>query len=127
MTLTLTIRPDTLAVCKLSPTAPLPDWATSGALYCIARTPTELSIVCAERLVPGGVRCERGFRALSVDGQLKFGLTGILARLTARLSSASVPVFVFSTFDTDYLLVRAEALGLAIEALRAGGMAVSGG
>ena len=54
-------------------------------------------------------------------GPLDFALTGILARLTAPLAAAGVPVFALSTFDTDYLLVREADAGRAVTAwLQAG-------
>jgi hypothetical protein len=37
------------------------------------------------------------------------------------LSAAAIPLLAISTFDTDYVLVRAEHLGTAITALRAAG------
>jgi len=83
----------------------------------ITRTDHELSIVCDETLVPEGVRAERGFVALRVVGTLDFSLTGIIARLTVPLAGAGVPVFVVSTFESDYILVRVEHRAAAIAAL----------
>jgi len=103
--------PGRYAVCRLEPDAPVPEWATrmnaSSPFSSITRTDRELSIVCYEALVPGGVRAERGFVALRVVGTLDFNLTGIIARLTVPLADAGVPVFVVSTFETDYLLIKA--------------------
>lgn len=56
-----------------------------------------------------------------MEGPLDFGLTGILAGLTAPLATTGIPVFAVSTFDTDYLMVRAESLDGAAQALRAAG------
>jgi hypothetical protein len=44
--------------------------------------------------------------ALRVQGPLDFTLTGIVAELSRCLAAALVSVFVVSTYDTDYLLVR---------------------
>jgi uncharacterized protein len=59
------------------------------------------------------VRREAGWRCLKVLGPLDFSLTGILAALAAPLAAAGIPVFVVSTFDTDYLMVKAENLDRA--------------
>jgi hypothetical protein len=35
-----------------------------------------------------------------------FTTTGVIAGLTAPLAAEGVPVFVLSTYDTDYLMVK---------------------
>ena len=117
--LTLTLLPDRLAVCRLAPDAALPPWlAWDGGLISLTRTADELSIVCAEERVPGDVQAERGWRAFKVLGPLDFALTGILAGLAAPLAEAGISLFALSTYDTDYILVRAADLERALAALR---------
>jgi hypothetical protein len=125
VTLRLTRLATRMAVCKLPPGAPLPAWASGGALWSVTRTPDELSIVCAEDAVPAGVTCQAPFAALAVVGPLDFALTGVLAGLTAALAAAAVPVFALSTYDTDYLLVPAGRTEIAITALAAAGYPVA--
>jgi hypothetical protein len=55
---------------------------------------------------------------------MPFTLVGVLASLTAPVARAGVGVFAFSTFDTDYLLVKAADLPAAVAALRAAGHTV---
>jgi hypothetical protein len=59
-----------------------------------------------------------------VVGPLAFSLVGALASLLVPLAAAGVNVFVVSTFDTDYLLVKEEKLDRAVETLRRAGHAV---
>jgi uncharacterized protein len=115
--LTLTLFPDILAVCRLDPDVDVPPWAFAGPFTSITRTPAELSIVCLQKKVPEGVRCERGWRYLVVEGPLAITLTGILASLTGALTLAGVSVFAISTFDTDYLLVREADAERAVDLL----------
>jgi hypothetical protein len=42
-----------------------------------------------------------------LEGPLPFALTGVLSSLLAPLAAAGVSVFCLSTFDTDYILVKA--------------------
>jgi uncharacterized protein len=98
---------------KLDATAPIPEWAIGGEFISITRTRDELSIVCES---PGG-----GWRCLKVEGPLDFSLVGILASLADPLAKAGVPIFAISTFDTDHILVNAENLDRAIDALRSAG------
>jgi hypothetical protein len=88
-------------------------------------TRDEISLACLASDAPAGWQaCERDFRALVVPGPLDFALTGILAALTAPLREAGISVFAVSTFDTDYLLVRAPQLDAAVAAWRGAGIAV---
>lgn len=112
------------AVCKLPGDSPIPDWAVAGSLFSVTRTADELSVVCDGAVVPAGVACERGWRCLRVAGAMPFTLVGVLASLTAPLAAAGVGVFAVSTFDTDYLLVKATDFEKAVAALRAAGHAV---
>ena len=54
-----------------------------------------------------------------------WSVNGVLSALLAPLTSAGVSIFALSTFDTDYLLVRAAQLDLAIESLSAAGHLVA--
>lgn len=122
--LTLTLLPCMLTICRLDPAAALPAWAAAGHFYAVTRTDEELSIVCEKHLVPGDIVCQRDWRCLKVTGPLDFALTGILARLAAPLADAGIPIFAVSTYDTDYLLVKADQLAAAVAALCAAGHAV---
>ena len=42
-------------------------------------------------------------------------MTGLLARLASILARENVPIFAISTFDTDYILLKAQNLSKAIE------------
>jgi hypothetical protein len=119
--LRLAIFPDTLAVCRLAAGDAFPHWLPPHGFLSVTRTPDELSIVCPQDTMPAGVRCEPGWRALAVAGPLDFGLTGILVSIAAPLAEAGISIFAISTFDTDYVLVKAERLDDAVEALRRAG------
>ena len=108
--LALSLLPDTLAICRLAPDAEVPAWAWTGEPASVTRTRDELSVVCRMDAVPKDVRAEAGWRCLKVDGPLDFALTGILAALSAPLAAAGISLFAVSTYDTDYLLVKAENL-----------------
>lgn len=90
-----------------------------GGFCCITRTDEEVSIVCETAKAPENVTArEDGWRALKVRGPLEFGLVGILATISSALANAGVPLFALSTYDTDYVLVKAETLDIAVTALR---------
>ena len=64
---------------------------------------------------------ETGWRCLRVAGPLDLALTGVLASIAAPLAAARVNIFVFSTYDTDYVLVPAVRLAEAKAALTSAG------
>jgi uncharacterized protein len=123
--LTLTILPDPLAICRLSPAEDVPEWAMMGEFVSITHTADELSIVCAEEYVPSDVKADREWRALKVEGPLDLALTGILASLANPLAGAQINIFAISTFDTDYLLVKGYNLAYAGEVLRQAGHVIA--
>ncbi len=118
--LELQVLAGSYAVSRLSPDAPVPEWA-QGELVALTRTPDELSVVSAVESVPASVESERSWRALRVAGPLDFSLVGILAALSGVLARAEIPIFALSTFDTDYLLVGDRDLERAVRALESAG------
>ena len=119
--LTLRWLPGELGIARLEAGAPVPAWWSSGDFCTVTRTSRELSVVCEAGAIPTDVRHEPGWRAFHVASTLPFDMTGVLASLTAPLAHASVPIFAISTFDTDYVLVRAAEVDRVTEILRAAG------
>jgi len=119
--LDLDVMPGTYAICRWKADQPVPDWVNRGAFVSVTRTPTELSAVCAAELVPAGTVCESPWRMFAVRGPLEFALTGVMASLASPLADAAVSLFAVSTYDTDYVLVRAGDIERALAALRNAG------
>ncbi len=114
----LTILPERLGVCRFKNEMPYPDWLIkSGTFFSLTKTVDETSIVCREELIPADYPSEKGFRAFKVQGLLDFNVVGILASLLNPLAADGITVFVISTYDTDYILVKQENLEKAIRAL----------
>lgn len=123
--LNLQLLPGSMAVCRLEPDRQVPEGLMQAPFCSITRTADELSVVCAERLVPADAKAERGWRVLKVEGPLDFAMTGILADLTKPLAEANISVFALSTYDTDYLLIRDRDVTSAVAVLRAEGHSVT--
>lgn len=99
----------------------VPGWVMGAPFFSVTRTQDELSIVCPEEYVPGGVSQERGWRALKLEGPFDLSIVGILSSVAAPLAEAGASIFAVSTFDTDYALVREGQLDLAVDTLREAG------
>ena len=119
--LDLDVVPGTYAICRWPAGEALPDWVYQGGFVSVTRTPTEVSTVCAADAVPAGTVCEGPWRMFAVRGPLDFALTGVMASLASPLADAAVSMFAVSTYDTDYVLVRAGDVDRAVEALRRAG------
>jgi uncharacterized protein len=114
------------AIVRLEPDAELPDWVQSGHFWSATRSESELSVVCREEDVPTDASAERGWCALELAGPLDFSLSGVVAALVTPLAEAAVPIFVISTFETDYLFVRERDLERSVAALAEAGHSVDG-
>jgi hypothetical protein len=113
----LILLPDSLAICRLPQDAPIPQWALAGDLYAVFRSEDELSIVCPDGHPPAETKADSGWRALKVQGPLPLTEIGVIASLSAPLAAAGIAVFVISTFDTDYLLIKEADLSKAVRVL----------
>lgn len=87
----------------------------------LGKTDEECSLVCLTAEVPANVtHREDGWKAFRIEGVLDFSLIGILARLCGILAERQIGVFAVSTFNTDYILVKAvrfhEALAVLADA-----------
>lgn len=91
--------------------------------FCFAAgTDEEFSLVCPENELPTNViKAEKGWRGFRVEGTLDFGLVGIIADISACLKNENIPLFVISTFNTDYILVKKEFEKRAIYTLKSHG------
>jgi hypothetical protein len=125
LTLTLSIVSETFSVCRLPPDVPPPEWAQLGCLTSVTRTSDELSIVCPAGNVPDGVAADAGWRCFKVEGPLDLALTGVIAGLAAPLAAAGISIFPIATYDTDYLLVRADDFERAADTLTQHGHHIS--
>jgi hypothetical protein len=113
--------PDSYAIVRLEPGSELPEWVDKGPFRSVTRTEHEVSVVCRDHDVPDGESVDRGWTVLEVKGPLDFSLTGVIASLVAPLAQAEVPIFLISTFETDYVLVRSSDLARAADALEGAG------
>ncbi|MEQ8858366.1 MAG: ACT domain-containing protein [Pseudomonadales bacterium] len=116
--------PGSYSVHRLAPQAALPDGLLAEPFYALLKSSDELSVCCRSDFTIASDREEPGWACLAVAGPLDFALTGIVAGLTAPLADAGIAVFVISSFDTDYLLLKQAELTRATAVLAAAGFTV---
>jgi len=93
------------------------------AAYCFTgKTKDEHSLVCRTEDVPKHtIEKEDGWKMFCIDGVLDFSLIGILAKIAALLAEEAISIFVVSTFNTDYILVKKENERKALNKLSSAG------
>lgn len=111
--------PQDFTVCKVEE---LGDLAQYGTFCFVGRTDEELSLVCETDKTPARtIEREDGWKAFRIEGVLEFSLIGILSKISTVLAEAKIGIFAVSTFNTDYILVKAEQFQRAAEELETAG------
>jgi len=116
--------PELFGVCKLSSDEDFPSWLPRHDTIFIARTTDELSIICPQKYIPSEQVASRGWNCLRVDGDLAFDEVGVVARIATPLANARLSIFVMSTHDRDYVLVRGNDLEVALRTYEQAGFSI---
>ncbi len=88
-------------------------------------TDEEFSLVCPTEMVPENTtERDDGWRAFRIAGVLDFSLVGILAGISAVLAEDKIGLFAVSTYNTDYILTKAENFEKAMDVLKSAGYIV---
>lgn len=107
----------TFSVCQLADFSQV-DW-TSPFVF-LAKTDQENSLVCPSREIPiNANKVDSGWRAFRIEGVLDFSLIGILAEISGLLANHHISIFALSTYNTDYVLTKANQFDRAIDLLAA--------
>ena len=94
----------------------------TAEFFFISKTDEELSLVCLTKDVPQRtIERSDGWRGFRIEGKLDFSLVGILSKLSAILAENKIGIFAVSTFNTDYILVKAEDFERAMTVLAVAG------
>ena len=88
-------------------------------------TDEEFSLVCPTEMVPGNTtERDDGWRAFRIVGVLDFSLVGILAGISEILAENRIGLFAVSTYNTDYILTKAENYDRALDVLGKAGYTI---
>ena len=88
----------------------------------IEKTDEEKSLVCVTSDVPPNViQRDDGWKGFRVQGILDFSLIGILSKIAEILAKNSISIFVISTYNTDYVLIKKENYQKALDILEHSG------
>ncbi len=114
--------PYDFTVCQV---ASAEDIALNNEFSFIAKTDEELSLVCKTADTPENTTArDDGWKGFRIQGVLDFSLIGILSKISAILAENRIGIFAVSSFNTDYIFVKADNYGKAMEALADAGYTV---
>jgi len=94
----------------------------------VIRDRKEITCLVEEsRLRPAGLLAvDAGWKVITFDMILPFGLIGFLARVSAALAKADISICALSAYSTDHILVKAENLEKALVCMDQLGFMVEG-
>lgn len=109
-------------ICKVKSES---DIDLSKEFYFIGKTDEEYSLVCITDDTPDdAVEREDGWKGFRIQGVLDFSMIGILSKISAVLADNRIGIFVVSTFNTDYILVKEENFEKAFNVLSSAGYSI---
>jgi hypothetical protein len=87
----------------------------------ITKTEDEISIVTVSGTLEHFEKEEGFWRMLKINGVLDFSLIGIISKISTLLANQGISVFVLSTYNTDYIMVKMDKIGSTINVLKQNG------
>lgn len=117
--ISISVIPQEFAIHRLKPTARIPlHLLDKEEIFHISRTEDELSIVCNHNIQIPSDQVSKYYKCLKILGPLDFDMVGVISKIANILKGRDIPIFVISTFDTDYILINKDNAIASIEALR---------
>lgn len=111
-----------LTVCKVKSET---DIDLSSEFYFIGKTDEEYSLVCITDDTPDNTtQREDGWKGFRIQGILDFSMIGVLSKISTVLADNKIGIFVVSTFNTDYILVKEENFVKALSVLSSAGYSI---
>lgn len=87
-------------------------------IFFYAQTTDEYSLVCSSKNdVKNIYSSEKDYKLIKIEGILDFNLVGIISKISTLLAQNNISIFVISTFNTDYFMIKESALKKTTELL----------
>jgi hypothetical protein len=102
------------------------DRAFAGA-FAVIRDTRETTCVVEEQVLGfrNVIGIDRGWRLVTFDMILPFGLVGFIAQVSGALAKEGISILSFSAYSTDHVFVKNKDLEKAVGALRKLGFIVT--
>ena len=118
MTFNLTVLEKKYSIYNFKQGSVLPEWVYSSEFCSVTSTNDELSVVTVQNdHISDWIAVSKDWRIFRIEGPLDFSLIGVIADISAILKEAKISVFIISSYDTDYILVKEKDLNTSIASL----------
>jgi len=111
----------TYKVVKLEANAEVPSAVYQSDFFSVTKTEDELSVVIRSEVPVNSNDSEDGWKVIKIEGILDFSMVGVISKISNILAVNGISIFVVSTYNTDYILVKHGVLAKAIDLLDANG------
>lgn len=102
----LSEEPGLYGIAKIDSYDELPNFSREKGFFCVSKDGDSLSVVSREDKLTHFNKIDTGWVCFRIIGPFPFGETGIIQAVIEPISKNNIGVFVVSTFDSDYLLVK---------------------
>ena len=104
-------------ICVFKNNTPIPEWVATASFCSITRTQKELTIVCPQNTIDSDCEYDADWRCFRIDGSFDLNQIGVISSLAAPLAQAGISIFVVSSYDTDYILIKDQKVEQAVAVL----------
>jgi len=119
--ISLVILHDKFSIIQIEIDQPIPASVFDCEFYSITKTKDEVSIIVNRNIDVPYAKISDGWRGFKVEGILDLSMVGIIFSIVAPLKENGISVFVTSTYNTDYLLVKESSFDKSVEILENSG------
>jgi hypothetical protein len=113
----LELLKDEYTIYRFHPEYQIPQKTNNSSFISVTKTEDEISVVAVSGAFEQYDKKEDNWKILKIAEELDFNQTGIISKISAILAEAEISIFVISTYNTDYLLVKKDKLEKAINLL----------
>jgi hypothetical protein len=83
----------------------------------VTKTEDEISIVAPSNRLKNFEKIENDWKVFKIKETLDFSLIGVLSKISNILANEKISIFVISTYNTDYIMIKRENIERAIKVL----------
>jgi uncharacterized protein len=113
----LRVLPDPVWLHRFSAGGELDLSTLGGSWWSVTCSGTEISVATEQHEVDDAEQTNGPFRVFQVHGSIDHRTSGVVANVSRPLAEAGISIFAMSTFDSCNVLVLAERLDEAVDAL----------
>jgi hypothetical protein len=108
---------DEFTIMQIDTDQPIPASVFDCDFYSITKTKDEVSIIVNRHIDIPYAKISDGWRGFKVEGILDFAMVGVIYNIIEPLKENDISVFVTSTYNTDYVLVKESSFDKSVEIL----------